>query len=263
MILLGEMSGEKTNTTTTAQAGMQGLEQAATRLRRARRLLALTGAGVSAESGVPTFRGAEGFWRQYRPEELATPEAFERDPTRVWEWYAWRRSLIAPLVPNAAHQALATLDDRSAEFLLATQNVDGLHSRAGSRRLVELHGNIWRVRCTGCGLVAEDRRVPLPELPPRCGCGAPQRPDIVWFGEALPEESVQRAFAAAESAETVLVVGTSSIVYPAAALPQIAKGTGAFVIEVNPEPTPLTASADVSLRGKAAEIVPLLVEAAR
>ncbi len=263
MTLLGEMSGEKTDTPTTTQAGMQGLEQAATRLRRARRILALTGAGVSAESGVPTFRGAEGLWRQHRPEELATPEAFERDPKLVWEWYAWRRNTIAPLSPNAAHLALASLDDRSAEFLLATQNVDGLHGRAGSRRLVELHGNIWRVRCTGCGLVAEDRRVPLPELPPRCGCGALQRPDIVWFGEALPEESVRLAFAAAETAEAVLVVGTSSIVYPAAALPQIARGAGAFVIEVNPEQTPLTASADVSLRGNAADVVPALLEAAR
>jgi len=235
---------------------------AAARLRGARRVLALTGAGVSAESGVPTFRGPKGLWRQFRPEDLATPEAFARDPKLVWEWYAWRRETIAPLAPNRAHTALAALEERVPEFRLATQNVDGLHAAAGSRRLLELHGSIWRLRCTGCGRTAEDRRVPLPELPPRCACGTVLRPDVVWFGEMLPDAAVEEAVAAARSAEVVLVVGTSSLVYPAAALPRIARAAGAFVIEVNTEPTPLTSSADVSLRGPAAELMPALLAGA-
>jgi NAD-dependent deacetylase len=237
------------------------LRSAGARLRAAQRVLVLTGAGVSAESGVPTFRGPEGLWRQFRPEDLATMDAFERDPKLVWEWYAWRREQIAPLRPNPAHQAIAALEREAPDFLLATQNVDGLHRQAGSRSLVELHGTLWRVRCTGCGQVEDDRRVPLPELPPRCACGAGLRPDVVWFGEALPAAPLEQAFAAARDADVVLVVGTSSLVYPAAALPQAARAAGAFVIEVNPEPTPLTPLAQVSLRGRAAEVVPALVEA--
>jgi NAD-dependent deacetylase len=235
---------------------------AARRLREARRVLALTGAGVSAESGVPTFRGAGGLWRNHRAEDLATPEAFDRDPRLVWEWYASRREALAPLQPNPAHHALAALDARAPEFLLATQNVDGLHATAGSRRMVELHGTIWRLKCTACAHAAEDRRVPLPDLPPRCACGALLRPDVVWFGEALPEAATVRAFEAARAADVVLVIGTSSIVYPAAALPEVAREAGAFVVEVNPEPTPLTPLADTSLRGTAASIVPRLIEGA-
>jgi NAD-dependent deacetylase len=240
-----------------------GLGAAAARLKAAESVLVLTGAGVSAESGVPTFRGPEGLWRQFRPEQLATPEAFERDPKLVWEWYAWRRELVAPLPPNAGHRALAELEERYGDWLLATQNVDGLHQRAGSRRLVELHGSLWRVRCTGCGVQGEDRRVPLPELPPRCGCGALLRPDIVWFGETLPEAALEASSAAAQSAQAMLVVGTSALVYPAAALPRLARGAGAFVIEVNPEATGLSPHVDVSLRGTAAELLPALLEAAR
>jgi NAD-dependent deacetylase len=232
---------------------------AGARLRGAQRVLVLTGAGVSAESGVPTFRGPEGLWRNFRPEDLATPEAFERDPGLVWGWYAWRRDRVAPLKPNRAHEAIAALEREAPEFLLATQNVDGLHGAAGSRKLVELHGSLWRTRCTGCGQVEEDRRVPLPELPPRCACGSGLRPDIVWFGEALPTAGLERSFGAARDAEVVLVVGTSSLVYPAAALPQVARAAGAFVIEVNPEPTPLTPLVQASLRGRAAEVVPALV----
>jgi NAD-dependent deacetylase len=233
---------------------------AARRLRDARRIVVLTGAGISAESGVPTFRGPGGLWRSFRPEDLATPEAFARDPQLVWEWYAWRREIIAPLLPNAAHRSLVTLEDRTPEFLLATQNVDGLHAAAGSRRTVELHGTIWQLRCTSCAYSREDRRVPLVEVPPRCACGGLLRPGVVWFGEALPEEAVTTSFEAARAADAVLVVGTSSLVYPAAALPQVARAGGAFVIEVNPEPTPLTPLADVSLRGPAAALVPALVE---
>ena len=235
------------------------LAEAAARLRGARRVLALTGAGVSAESGVPTFRGQDGLWRQFRTEDLATPQAFARDPKLVWEWYAWRREIIAPLRPNAAHAALAKLEGSVPSFLLATQNVDGLHSVAGSRRLVELHGSLWRLRCAGCGQAAEDRRVPLPELPPRCACGTVLRPDVTWFGEMLPPGAVEEAVAAARAAEVVLVIGTSSIVHPAAAQPEMARAAGAFVIEVNTEATPLTVSAHVSLCGPAAELVPALV----
>src|SRR5918996_5828979 len=232
--------------------------EAVARLRAARRVLALTGAGVSAESGVPTFRGPEGLWREFRPEDLATPEAFARDPKLVWEWYAWRRERVGACRPNAAHRALAALDGAAPEFLLATQNVDGLHALAGSRRMVELHGSLWRVRCTGCGRVTDDRKA-FPELPPRCDCGSLLRPDVVWFGEPLPVTALERAFGAAREADVVLVVGTSSLVHPAAALPHTARSAGAFVIEVNPEPTPLSAHADVSLRGPAALLLPALI----
>jgi NAD-dependent deacetylase len=235
------------------------LAAAAARLRGARRVLAVTGAGVSAESGVPTFRGQDGLWRQFRALDLATPEAFARDPRLIWEWYGWRRGVIAPKVPNAAHRALVALEQRVPEFLLATQNVDGLHAVAGSRRFVELHGSLWRMRCVECGHAAEDRRVPLPELPPRCACGPVLRPDVTWFGEMLPARAVEEAVAAARAAEVALVIGTSSLVYPAAGLPHIAQAAGAFVVEVNTEPTALTVSADVSLRGPAAELVPALV----
>ena len=235
------------------------LEDATRRLAQAENVLVLTGAGISAESGVPTFRGPEGLWREFRPEDLATPQAFERDPRLVWEWYQWRREAIAPLEPNAAHHAVARLEERAREFLLATQNVDGLHARAGSRRMVELHGSLWRLRCVGCGHAAEDRRVPLPELPPRCACGKLLRPDVTWFGEMLPQAAVAEAVAAARSADVVLVIGSSQLVYPAAGLPEIAQARGAFVIEVNTEDTPLTPSADVALRGTAAGLVPALV----
>lgn len=232
---------------------------AAARLRGARSALVLTGAGVSAESGVPTFRGPGGLWRQYRFEDLATPQAFARDPKLVWEWYAWRRDTIAGLSPNAAHLALAAMERRLPGFRLATQNVDGLHAAAGSRALLELHGSLWRLRCVGCGQAAEDRRVPLPELPPRCACGELLRPDVTWFGEMLPQAAVAEAVAAARSADVVLVVGSSQLVYPAAGLPEIAQAKGAFVIEVNTEDTPLTPYADLSLRGTAADLVPALV----
>lgn len=242
---------------------MAGIAEAARRIAAAQNVLVLTGAGVSAESGVPTFRGPEGLWRQFRPEDLATPEAFARDPRLVWEWYAWRRERIAPLVPNAAHRAIAALERRVPGFLLATQNVDRLHQAAGSRRLVELHGSLWVVRCGACGREEEDRRVPLPELPPRCACGELLRPGVVWFGETLPAEAIEAAFAAGHAADVVLVAGTSSVVYPAAAIAPVARGRGAFVIEVNPEQTPLTHLADAALHGPAAEIVPrLLPEAA-
>lgn len=229
------------------------------RLGRSRLVVVLTGAGVSAESGVPTFRGADGLWRRYRAEDLATPEAFARDPGLVWEWYDWRRQLIAGCRPNPGHAAVAALERRVASFLLITQNVDGLHRAAGSRRVVELHGNLWRVRCPAEGVVAENLAVPLHPLPPRCACGALLRPDVVWFGEALPAEAIRQARVAAESCDVMLVVGTSALVQPAASLPTIAKARGAYVVEVNLEPTALRPLADESHYGKAGEILPSLL----
>ncbi|MFN3929596.1 MAG: SIR2 family NAD-dependent protein deacylase, partial [Thermoflexus sp.] len=170
------------------------------------RVVALTGAGISAESGVPTFRGPDGLWGRYRPEDLATPEAFARDPVRVWEWYAWRREVIARAQPNPAHRTLAEMEMALPGFVLITQNVDGLHQQAGSRRVIELHGNLWRVRCVKEGRAWVDRRVPLPEIPPRCPtCGAWLRPDVVWFGEPIPSEAWQLAVQAAQEANLFLV----------------------------------------------------------
>lgn len=226
------------------------------RIHGATRVVVLTGAGVSAESGVPTFRGADGLWQRHRAEDLATPEAFARDPRLVWEWYDWRRRLIATRRPNPAHEAIAALETHVPEFLLVTQNVDGLHRRAGSRRLAELHGNLWRVRCPAEGTVTENLEVPLPSLPPRCACGALLRPDVVWFGEALPTDAIQKAWDAAESCDVLLAVGTSAVVQPAASLPTVGKAHGAYVVEVNLEATPLTRIADETHYGKAGETLP-------
>jgi NAD-dependent deacetylase len=219
----------------------------------------LTGAGVSAESGVPTFRGAHGLWKQYRAEDLATPQAFARDPKLVWEWYDWRRGLIAEARPNAGHRALAELQDRVPKFTLITQNVDDLHDDAGSRDVHKLHGSIWVQRCTQCGKEKTDRTTPLPEIPPLCDCGALLRPGIVWFGEMLPQDVWQQAEWAVEHAEIFLVIGTSALVYPAAGLAGIAKNAGAKVIEINIEETALTQRIDAFLRGPSAELLPQLM----
>ncbi|HBL16271.1 MAG: NAD-dependent protein deacylase [Elusimicrobia bacterium GWA2_69_24] len=229
-------------------------------LRRKVRICVLTGAGVSAESGIPTFRGAGGLWRKFRPQELATPEAFARDPRLVWEWYDWRRGLIAAARPNPGHEALVRLERRCPNFLLATQNVDGLHLLAGSKRVVSIHGDIWELHCTACGRSREDRAVPLPELPPTCpDCGGLLRPGVVWFGESLPPGAFAAAAAAARGAEAFLVVGTAGAVEPAASLTRLAREAGAFVVEVNLESSALSSLADVSFRGKAGEILPALV----
>jgi NAD-dependent deacetylase len=235
------------------------LEKAREWIREARSVAVLTGAGISAESGVPTFRGPGGLWRQYRPEELATPEAFRRDPRLVWEWYDWRRQRIAQARPNAGHEALVRLERSKPLFWLITQNVDGLHERAGSRRVIKLHGDIWLVRCVACGREQRDERVPLPELPPRCACGGLLRPGVVWFGEALPPGAWEAAEQAVREAEVLLVVGTSAVVYPAAGLIPLAQACGARVIEVNPEETPMSARLDCSLRGPAGVILPALI----
>jgi NAD-dependent deacetylase len=239
----------------------KALRNVVERLARARRVSVLTGAGISAESGVPTFRGPEGLWKTFRAEDLATPEAFARDPKLSWEWYDWRRQKLAPCLPNAGHEALVRLEQRVEEFTLVTQNVDGLHRRAGSRNIEELHGNIWRLRCTSCAHRGDDFRAPLPELPPRCACGSVLRPDVVWFGEILPQEPFNRSVQAMSRTEVLLVVGTSALVYPAASLPLVAKQAGGFVVEINKEETPLSPLADVTMLGAAAELLPAIVGA--
>jgi NAD-dependent deacetylase len=220
----------------------------------------LTGAGVSAECGIPTFRGEGGLWKTYRAEDLATPGAFSKDPGLVWEWYDYRRSICACKDPNPAHHAISRLDKSLEKFLLITQNVDNLHGRAGTRRMVELHGNLFRARCVRCGSLTSSLPVPLPEIPPVCSCGGMLRPDVVWFGEALPERAILEATEASRTCDLMVVAGTSAVVQPAASMPLLAKQAGAHVIEVNPAPTPLTPFVDCHLEGKAGEVMPGLVD---
>lgn len=235
---------------------------AARALGPASRVMAFTGAGVSAESGVATFRGAGGMWEGQPVEEVATPEAFRRDPLHVWRFYEARRTQARTVRPNPAHETLATWQARFPTWTLATQNVDGLHQAAGSRDVLELHGGLWRVRCCACGRRREDRTVPLPELPPRCAaCGGIERPDIVWFGEMLPRDVLEAASLAARDCQVLLVVGTSAVVYPAAGLVEIAASAGATVIEVNPQASALAHLADVVLRGPAGELLPRVAAA--
>jgi len=235
------------------------LDQPRQWLAEATSVAVLTGAGISAESGIPTFRGPDGLWNNFKPEELATPEAFDRDPKLVWEWYNWRREKIAPALPNAAHKALVQLEIKKRNYTLITQNVDGLHDRAGSGRMLKLHGDIWRFRCMTCGANWPDRRVPLPKIPPHCQCGGLARPGVVWFGEPLPEGMMKEAEHAVSGAQVFLVIGTSANVYPAASLIPFAKQGGAKVIEINTEDTPFTPFVDCPLRGPAAELLPKLV----
>jgi NAD-dependent deacetylase len=238
-------------------------ENLATTLRDAQKVAVLTGSGVSAESGVPTFRDAQtGLWARYDPMELATPEAFERDPRLVWEWYAWRRELVGKADPNPGHEALAELESLVPDFVLLTQNVDGLHREAGSRNAVELHGNVMRSKCSVEGVSVEPREDDT-EVPPSCpGCGAFLRPDVVWFGEALPAGAIEDAFDAARECDVFFSIGTSGLVQPAASLAFEALQHGAAVVEVNSDDTPLTRHAGYVLRGGAGEMLPALVRAA-
>jgi len=228
-------------------------------LKQARSVAALTGAGVSAESGVPTFRGNNGLWKQRRAEDLATPAAFARDPKLVWEWYDWRRGVLALAKPNPGHYALAELEARVPKFTLITQNVDGLHELAGSRNVLRLHGSMWTLRCLACDRERVDKRTPLPQIPPACECGGMLRPGVVWFGEPLPQDVWRDAEAAARSAEVFLVIGTSAVVYPAAGLAQIAKSSGARVIEINIAETSLSDGIDFFLQGPSGELLPQLI----
>ena len=244
------------------QQGMntESIRQVAARLKASASVVVLTGAGISQESGVPTFRGADGLWKNFRAEDLATPEAFERDPVLVWQWYDWRRSLIKPLRPNLGHHALVELEKRIEDYTLVTQNVDGLHRIAGSKDPIEMHGTLWRVRCVQCNKGFENREVPI-KIPPRCeACGGLLRPGVVWFGEAIDEKILYAIFRRLEMAQTMLVVGTSGMVQPAASFGPAAKKAGAFVVEVNRSPTPQSPFFDVSLQGKAGELLPRLLE---
>jgi len=230
-------------------------------LRAAERVLFFTGAGVSAESGLPTFRDAQtGLWAEYRPEDLATPEAFARDPETVWRWYQWRRRVHADVAPNPAHHAIAAFEARHPGTVLVTQNVDRLHELAGSAAPIHLHGSVFRNKCADCGVEMPEVPHDL-EAPPRCAaCGGLCRPDVVWFGEGLPQVEWRAAAEAAGAAEVVLSVGTSSTVYPAAELPVIAQRAGALVVQINPAPTPLDRIAH-NLRGPAGVVLPELVKA--
>lgn len=230
------------------------------KLAAARSVTVLTGAGISADSGVPTFRGADGLWRNFRAEDLATPEAFERDPRLVWAWYNWRRELIATKRPNPAHEAVAEMEQRFEQFWLITQNVDGLHRDAGSRKLSEIHGNIWKVRCTACGRIGENRDVPIAILPMCGNCGGLLRPHIVWFGESLAEDDLEACAAALQTSDLCLIIGTSGLVYPAAGFGSIAKQAGAFIVEINLDATPQSTLVDVALQGRAKDVVPLLLQ---
>jgi NAD-dependent deacetylase len=230
----------------------------ARRVAAASRLTVLTGAGVSAASGVPTFRGAGGLWRSYRADELATPEAFDRDPRLVWEWYAWRRELVRKSAPNRAHEVLAAWSRRMPGFRLITQNVDGLHERAGTENVTRFHGSLWDVACReGCAGSPRAWRAEgtFPELPPRCPhCGGLLRPGVVWFGEPIPPEALAAAEAAVDG-DVCLAVGTSAVVYPAAGLLSAARARGAFTAEINPEATPATGAVSLAISGRAEEVL--------
>lgn len=230
------------------------------RLSDAESVCVLTGAGISAESGVPTFRGEQGLWKKFRPEELANVDAFMRNPDLVWEWYSYRRKVVSEVQPNPGHFAIVEMQNLIRDFTLVTQNVDNLHSRAGSRGVVELHGNITRNYCIRCRRPASEELVQKSDKVPVCShCGGFIRPDVVWFGELLPPRAYEEAEDAASRCDLFLCVGTSGVVYPAASLPQMAKEHGAFVLEINAEYTDLSPRVSETLIGKAGEILPLLV----
>lgn len=241
---------------------MNALAEARRILAAAERVVAVTGAGLSAESGIPTFRGPEGLWRQYRPEQLATPEAFTGDPLLVWEWYYWRRERISQCVPNPGHIALAEFEARQGPngFTVVTQNVDGLHGSAGSRQVLAIHGDIWITRCTCCSYQFRDRKMDGTFVPLCPECEAPLRPGVVWFGEDLPHLVWDGAVRAVNRAQVLLVIGTSSVVYPAAGLTGLAKNQNTRVIEINLVPTPASPLADIVLTGQSGVILPELLK---
>ncbi len=226
-------------------------------LKKAKKVSVLTGAGISAESGIPTFRGENGLWKKYRAEELATPYAFSKDPSLVWEWYNWRREIIGKAEPNKGHITIAKWEKVFPDLWVITQNIDGLHRLAGSNNIVELHGNIWKVRCMREGTIKENRDIPLKEIPPKCdNCGALLRPHVVWFGEPLSAEDIKMAEEISNSSDVMFVIGTSSVVYPAASLPFLTKRRGGIIVEINISETPLTPYSDFFFKGKAGEILP-------
>jgi NAD-dependent deacetylase len=236
----------------------------ADRLRTARRVLALTGAGISAESGIPTFRGRDGWWRNEDPTRLATQAAFDRDPAHVWEWYQYRRGLVRAAQPNAGHRALADLERAGKQLLVATQNVDDLHERAGSGAVAHIHGSIWSVRCEGCRAERHEPRHPFPDLPPRCDtCDALLRPAVVWFGEMLPAAPILRIEEfLGGGVDVALVIGTEATFGYIQGFALAARGAGALLVEVNPGTTPLSDAVDIRLQGPAGEVLPGLLEQA-
>jgi NAD-dependent deacetylase len=233
------------------------------RFAAARRVVVFTGAGVSQESGITTFRDPGGLWERYRPEDLATPEAFERDPALVWRWYRDRFRAIRAARPNPAHRTIASWQERFASLLVVTQNIDRLHQSAGSGDVVELHGTIWRSHCHRCGGNAETGDLVEGALPPACPCGGLYRPSVVWFGEVLPRIAFDRALEACRRADLFLSVGTSAVVWPAAGLIEVAAAAGALVVEVNREPSALSEVCHAALLGPAGEVLPALAAEAR
>ncbi|MBI4809938.1 MAG: NAD-dependent deacylase [Ignavibacteriales bacterium] len=236
------------------------LQKLISRLRTAQHVAVLTGAGISAESGVPTFRGTDGLWKKFRPEELTNFDAFIKNPDLVWEWYKYRKQIISNIKPNPGHYALAEMEKHHEHFAIITQNVDNLHRRAGSKNVYELHGNIERNYCIDCRKEFSDVEILSSEKAPRCKCSGLIRPGVVWFGEMLPEDQWNASVAAAEQAEVFFSLGTSAVVYPAASLPMVAKHAGAYIVEINLERTDLSSTADEVLLGKSGEILPRLVE---
>lgn len=235
-------------------------EKLITNLKAAKTVAVLTGAGISAESGVPTFRGEEGLWKKFRPEELANFDAFMKNPQLVWEWYNYRKKIISEVKPNPGHVALARMEKLFDHFYLITQNVDNMHRQAGSSRIYELHGNIMRNRCVDCNKYVETIPVHEPDVVPRCECGGLIRPDVVWFGENLPQQVLMNSYAAANDSDVFFSIGTSAVVQPAASLPVKAKYAGAYVVEINTEHTVISSLVDECILGKAAEILPKLVD---
>jgi NAD-dependent deacetylase len=247
---------------------MQPLDVSASlreRFRTAERAVVFSGAGVSKESGLDTFRGAGGLWEKMRPEELATPQAFRRDPGKVWRWYGWRYDTATGAQPNPAHLSLVEWESLFPSFVLVTQNVDGLHRRAGSRHLLELHGTLLHARCERCGRTREmgEALAESREEPPVCSCGGKFRPNVVWFGESLDPAVLSGAYEQASDCDLFVSVGTSSTVYPAAGLIEVAHRAGALLVEVNPEPTPFTELADLQIAAPAGEAIPQLTEEIR
>ncbi len=247
------------------------IKTAAALLARARSLFVLTGAGISAESKIPTFRGKDGLWKNYSATELATPEAFAKDPQLVWDWYRWRQEIIRNASPNPGHYALVELEKKFDDFMILTQNVDNLHQRAGSRKILELHGNIFKTRCLSCNKIT-DPQFSSPLMGEekgegekisdmlQCQCGGLLRPDVVWFGEPIPQDIWQTSMEFLSTADAALICGTSGVVWPAAAIPQIAKNNNAKIIEINLEPTPISSLVDTSIIGKSGEVLPAIVE---
>ncbi len=241
---------------------MSDIEHAQSILKSAGSLFVLTGAGISAESGIPTFRGKDGLWKNFSAQELATPEAFQRNPELVWEWYHWRQSIILKAEPNPAHLAITRLEEKFENFLLLTQNVDNLHRRAGTKRVLEIHGNIFRARCLECNKIREHQIELGKEIDnlPHCECGGLLRPDVVWFGEPIPRDVWEESLNFLERADVALICGTSGVVWPVAGIPEIAHQQGIKTIEINLESTPISSLVDISIQGRAGEILPRIVK---